>query len=203
LLAFVLAASLTPAAAPATVQEQRARLPPAAQCSDAVSGIWKSHKYDDRYREWMMRTLDIQRVEGSETELQGTIESHYWAGEPEQSQPGPCQGQQHVIVSMDARGNTEGDQIVFSGFGQWRLDELVCGSLEGYNLDSFAGTVDRELQEFQSVNNDGGRAIDQPEVFRRVSCHPPAPGQEHAPRISVAPPPFYPPEQARGGCGCD
>jgi hypothetical protein len=53
--------------------------------------------------------------------------------------------------------------------------------------------------EFQSVNNDGGRAVNDPVVFRRVQCN----DGEHLdsePRIAVAPPPFYPPED-EGGCG--
>ena len=30
----------------------------------------------------------------------------------------------------------------------------------GYNLDNFSGEIDPEIQEFQSLNNDGGRDVD-------------------------------------------
>jgi hypothetical protein len=168
-----------------------------------VAGIWKSHDYDDAYGQWTIFSLDIQRVEGSETELRGTIDNHSWTALPEQSQPGPCRGLLEYKVSMDGRGRVEDGRIAFGGWGQWRLDEVPCGEFNGiYNLDNFTGLIDAELLEFQSVNNDGGRAVDHPVVFRRVACHAGA-VIEDEPKVSVAPPPFYPPEEGSGGgCRC-
>jgi hypothetical protein len=50
------------------------------------------------------------------------------------------------------------------------------------------------LQEFQSVNNDGGRYIDVPTVFRRVECFEEGP----APSIEITPPAFVP--EIESGC---
>jgi hypothetical protein len=39
-----------------------------------------------------------------------------------------------------------------------------------YHPDHFTGTIDPQREEFQSVNNDGGRAVNDPMVFRRIGC---------------------------------
>jgi hypothetical protein len=205
LVAFAVGTSLRPARAPATVQEQRARLPPPAQCPDPVAGIWKSHSYSEVYSDWTIFTLDVRRVDGSPSELSGTITNEQWIGAPEQSQPGPCTGNLHYKVSMDALGSVKDGHIAFGGVGEWRMDAVLCGdfSYGGYNLDRFTGDIDPELLEFQSVQNDGGRAVNVPVVFRRVQCLDGTTPTEE-PRVFVAPPPFYPPEDddARAGCGC-
>jgi hypothetical protein len=187
-----------------TVAEQRARLPPPAECTDPIAGIWKSHSYDHVFLDWTVFTLDIKRDAPGSNQFKGTITNHSWEGTPEQSSPPPCTGQLRYVVSMDAEGSVVGDKIDVWGVGSWRLDEVPCGYWNmGYNLDHFSGTIDPELYEFQSVNNDGGRSINDPVVFRRVKCHSgddPAEGPEE-PKISVNPPPFYPPEQEGGRCG--
>jgi len=198
-LAAFLAVTAPPARAPATIAEQRARLPPPATCVDPVEGLWKSHLYDPIYRDWTVFMLHIQRVPGSETEITGTITNHSWDGPPTQQEPGPCTpGLTQWVVSMDARGHVQADgQIEFGGAGQWRLDRVVCnGGPGGYNLDNFSGVIDPALQEFQSVNNDGGRAVNDPTVFRRISCFDAPP----APHVVTEPPPFYP-HMPGGGCG--
>ena len=67
-----------------------------------------------------------------------------------------------------------------------------------YNLDRFTGKIDEEREEFQSVNNDGGRMVNHPTVFRRIKC------DEHddAPKASVEvkPPPIFPENST--DCGC-
>lgn len=185
-----------------TVEEQRARLPPPAKCQDPVEGIWKSHDYDPRWGDWTVFTLDVNRIEGSETELTGKITNDTWYGDDKQSEPGPCQGNLRFIIEMDAKGSVVDGQIKFGGVGQWRLNEVVCGYWDGgYNLDQFTGTIDAAIQEFQSVNNDGGRAVNDPTVFRRVKCFDDG-SEPDEPSVAVAPPPFYLPEEAGGGCGC-
>ncbi len=190
------AALLCSGPARATIQEQRARLPPPAHCQDPVEGLWKSHKYNARFGDWTVFTLEVRRVKGSDTELRGVIRNELWEGGPDDQEPGPCRGRRHWIVSMDARGWVRGDQIYFGGVGQWRLDRVLCvRGPWGYNLDNFTGEIDPELQEFQSVNNDGGRAVNIPHVFRRIRCY----DQDSLPHIDVEPPPFYP--GRTGGCG--
>ncbi len=94
--------------------------------------------------------------------------------------------------------------IVTAGTGRiqfwgtsWRPEQSFCGPMlraGQYNLDHFSGTIDPTLQEFQSVNNDGGRSVNDPTVFRRVRCL----EQPPVARLSVAPPPFAPPRRAAG-----
>ena len=179
----------------ATIAEQRARLPPPADCDDPVEGVWKSHKYNPQFGDWEIFTLEIRRVPGTKNALRGTISNHSWIGGPGDEEPGPCRGQFHWIVSMDAQGSVQGQQIFFGGIGQWRVDQVICAQGPwGYNLDNFSGEIDPELQEFQSLNNDGGRAVNEPYVFRRIRCFPPG----SVPHVEVAPPPFFP--QRSGGC---
>jgi hypothetical protein len=191
-----------PSAAPATIAEQRARLPPAAECGDEiVAGIWRSHAYNPRYEDWAVFTLTIRRVPGSPDQLIGTIRNHSWTGGPGDQEPPPCSRQTGFewVVSMDARGHvTNGNQIFFGGVGTWRLDETRCHNGPwGYNLDNFSGVIDPAILEFQSVNNDGGRAVNEPAVFRRIRC-PPQESVE-APSVNPRPPAFYP--DSGRGCG--
>jgi hypothetical protein len=202
LAAFVLMTMLPRSSPAGTVAEQRARLPPPKTCTDPVVGVWRSHDYDRLYGDWTIFTLEIKRV-GETDQLEGTIRNESWIGPFEQSEPGPCQGNRHYRVSMDAKGTVQANTIAFGGIGEWRLDEMVCGEfVGGYNLDNFTGTIDPDLQEFQSVNNDGGRSVNDPTVFRRVECFK-GEAPDEGPRIHVDPPAFYPPEESedRGGCG--
>ena len=195
--------SLVPATAPATVAEQRARLPPPATCKHPVAGTWQSHDFDEAHNDWTIFTLEIEAIEGDDSQLKGVIRNHTWYSDKRQPEPPACTGQLEYLISMDALGQYADGFINFGGVGTWRIDDERCGSFRmGYNLDNFSGSVDPDLQEFQSVNNDGGRAINDPTVFRRVSC---AEDDEDAgPKIVLAPPPFFPPEEDKageGGCG--
>lgn len=203
-LCVSLGAGAFPARAPAgTVAEQRARLPPPATCQDNVEGLWQSHDYDERWSEWTIFTLEIHRDDDEPSKLTGRILNHSWIGPEDQTEPGPCKGRLRFKISMDAEGRVdESGHIQFGGIGTWRMDEVICGVWDmGYNLDNFSGTIDPEILEFQSVNNDGGRAVNDPTVFRRVKCWD-EPGQDDEPEVVVAPPPFYPPQEQREGWGC-
>jgi hypothetical protein len=198
-LLTLVALLVLPKLAPGTVEEQRERLPPAVVCEDPVEGLWKSHSYDPAYGDWTEFYLEIRRVEPGEPALEGTILNHTWVGAPSEEQPGPCRGRLRYRVSMDARGTEENGAVFFGGIGDWRLDEVLCGSFRGgYNLDNFSGQIDPAIQEFQSVNNDGGRAVNEPTVFRRIRCFEPPPPTE----ISVAPPPLFPGQEEASGGGC-
>ena len=191
-----------PSRAPATIAEQRARLPPAAECDDElVAGIWRSHNFNRQFGDWSVFTLTIRRVPDQPDQLVGTITNHNWDGGAEHEEPPPC-GQQNGnewVVSMDARGHVRDQTHIFFGaIGQWRLDRAVCRSGPwGYNLDNFTGVIDPSILEFQSVNNDGGRSVNEPTVFRRIRC-PPVQSAE-APTVNTRPPAFYP--ELRRGCG--
>lgn len=74
LAAFVVLSAVPRRAPAGTVAEQRARLPPAAQCEDPVEGLWRSHDFRDRWDEWTIFTLEIHRESGSER-LRGRLAS--------------------------------------------------------------------------------------------------------------------------------
>ena len=179
-----------------TVAEQRARLPPPATCADPVEGVWRSHQFHETWEEWGIFTLEIRRVPGSETALTGRIVNRSWYADATVSEPGNCRGELDYLVTMQADGEYRDGAVRFGGTS-WELNAVYCGSSFGfaYNLDRFSGVIDSELQEFQSVNNDGGRYIDVPTVFRRVECFETPP----APSITVQPPPFVP-DLDRPGC---
>jgi hypothetical protein len=191
---------LLPSLAPATVEEQRARLPPPATCTDPVEGVWMSHKFNPSQADWYIFTLSIHRTAPGAATLRGDILSHSWEGTAQDQEPPPCrQGLDHWTVAMPAVGVVEPGGIVRFGGTSWRPEQTFCGHAPRpgqYNVDHFSGTIDPALQEFQSVNNDGGRSVNDPMVFRRVRCfEPPV-----TPHIQVAPPPFRPATRSRG-CG--
>jgi hypothetical protein len=114
-------------------------------------------------------------------------------------EPGLCTGTvpYRVRVSMPALGNFENGEVSFWGTS-WKMDTVVCGQLPlgfGYRLDHFTGKIDEQRQEFQSVNNDGGRAVNEPTLFRRVRCFD---GAGQRPPVHVDPPPFVPPDRSQG-----
>jgi hypothetical protein len=176
----------------ATIEEQRARLPPPATCPDAVEGVWLGHYYDASDRTWYKRSLEIRRVAPGSDRVHGEIVAHFWDGGPKDVNPPPCRpgGQEHV-VHMPAVGTATADGKVDFGGTSWRADPPICsrGGF-GYAPDRFTGQIDPAIQEFQSVNNDGGRAVNEPNVFRRIRCFDADTPQR--PTVDVKPPPFEP-----------
>jgi len=183
--------------APATVGEQRARLPPAAECESDVEGRWKALVHDEREGDWYERLLDIRHVEGSDTELTGMLYVDSWEGGPELSEPGPC-AKARFRGKMVGSGSYEDGVLIFGG-GEFDLTEVACGRavpFRRYYPDRFTGRIDKKLQEFQSVNNDGGETFNEPNVFRRIACF----DDEARPDPTVeSPPPFFPARRS-GGC---
>lgn len=202
LVVVALSLWLVPVLAAATVEEQRRRLPPAADCDDPVTGVWKSHKHDPRYGDWYMFTLTVERSPEDPNRLAGTIHAHSWTGGPQQEEPPPCgPGVWHWTVMMNAAGSVSPTGEIRFGGIDWRPENAYCGRMLGpgeYNPDHFSGTIDPAIQEFQSVNNDGGRSVNDPMVFRRVSCGDQA--SPPNPDVNPVPPAFQP---DLGGCGCD
>ncbi len=205
LAALLAALVLLPSLAPATIEEQRTRLPPPATCQDPIEGVWMSHKFETPGDEWMIFTLEIHRDHtndanaqpGAPIALTGHIQAHAWIGAgPTASAPPPCSpGLSHWIVEMTAAGTLNDRRLDFWGT-RWAIGNVFCGPRHfGYNLDHFSGVLDPTIQEFQSVNNDGGRAVNDPTVFRRVRCFDPV----APPHPFVAPPAFQPPAR-RMGC---
>lgn len=181
----------------ATIEEQRARLPPAAECADeSVAGTWRSHQFEPRRNMWTIFELQIRRVNGQPNRLEGIIVNHSWDGYAQHQEPPPCGpiNRSDWWVSMDGVGEAYPDgRIQFGGIGEWRMDRVICGAGLGrgeYNLDNFTGVIDPVRLEFQSVNNDGGWAVNEPTLFRRIRCPPMESAQ--APSVNPVPPDFYP-----------
>jgi hypothetical protein len=206
LVAAVVGATLpfVSTSAQGTVEDQRARLPPpAADCSDPVEGIWLSKKYYETQGIWYEFTLEIRRTAAGDKALKGEIRSHYWSGSAEEATPPSCTAEGlELLVKMPGTGTVEATPSglrVFFGAQSFTLDRVVCGHLSGYSPDNFTGTIDATIQEFQSLNDDHGDAVNVPHVFRRVSCFG-APPPELPP---VDPPkPSKPPRAASRGCSC-
>ncbi len=199
LAAGLTAAMLAPATGAATIEEQRARLPPPAECPDDVEGTWMAIRYEADYSppEWYHVTLDIRRAAPGSERLEGSMLVHFYYGGPGDIRPPPCRpGQRDAVVFQTAVGKAEaGGRLRFDATS-WRWQEAACGGMTGgYNLDHYSGQIDQALHEFQSVNNDGGRAVNEPAVFRRVRCAPETP----RPVVDVKPPAFMP--ERRAGCG--
>lgn len=193
----VAGAMVFPAMAPATVEEQRQRLPPPAACGDPVEGVWMSHNYYPQYRDWYIFTLEVRRTAHGSAFLTGQITAHSWTGTSRESAPPPCTpGRDHWEVLMPSRGQLFPDGTIHFGGVSWHTTARHCGlGPVSYNADQFSGRINPALQEFQSVDNDGGRSVNEPTVFRRVRCFEPPP----VPHPVVAPPPFTLPTR-RGGC---
>jgi hypothetical protein len=186
-----------PGFAPATITEQRNRLPPPAFCDDEVEGVWRGHYFWEGHNEWYIMTLEVHRDRANPNRLTGVILSEFWeAGRDRPEPPAQCApGAQHSVIRMPAEGSIVDGLITFGGTS-WQLERSYCSNgYLAYNPDVFSGRIDPAIQEFQSVNNDGGDAVNVPVVYRRIRCFEP----DAVPHISVAPPPFLPPRHA--GCG--
>jgi len=192
-LAVLITLVVGPHHAPASVEEQRKRLPPPAQeCADPVAGIWLGHEL--LRNRWYRFSLFIERVTPGEPELEGHIESHSWDGGPEQSSPPPCVDDDHTefIVDMPATGRFENNHIEFTG-QSWTLRQNICRSLTGiYYPDGFSGDLIEHGTEFHSLSDDGFNPV-VPVVFRRIKC------EELDRPVPELPPPRRP---SVGGCGC-
>lgn len=183
----------------ATVEEQRARLPPPAECSDIVEGVWRSHQFHPGQQIWYVFTLEIHRAEPGSSQLKGEILSYYWEGSVKDEQAPPCRpGRLQVKVKMPGAGTIdEKGKISFNG-GPWTRAPGPCDAQApffSYNPDSFEGVIDRDRQEFQTLQNDGHDFVNVTTVFRRIKCLDPA-----RPRIDVTPPPLMPPTRSSKGC---
>jgi hypothetical protein len=202
----VLASSiaLLPQRSEATVEEQRARLPPPAECPDKVEGTWAALVYMERQRTWYDYQLVIKRSSPANANgsgpLEGAMTSHYWYGSTSEDKPPGCgPGRRELTINMPGKGNVDADGNVAFGASTWSLGSVACGYAGGYNPDKFTGKIDPAIQEFQSVNNDGGSAVNEPAVFRRIRCLNAPLGPSR--KSSQATPPAFSPPKRTWSCG--
>ncbi len=188
---------------PAAVEEQRRRLPPPATCKDPVEGLWMGLKYVAPLYQWYNYTLEIHRDKEDPNKLTGEVLAKFWDGTSQQEKPPACKpALMFVTVAQPAKGKYK-DGLVDFGGTSWSLKENHCppGRYVRYNTDHFSGKIDPTIQEFQSVNNDGGVAVNDPIVLRRIKCFDETADEDKSqPKIEIAPPPLQPPTKAARGC---
>jgi hypothetical protein len=125
-----------------TIEEQRARLPPPADCADPVDGVWLGIEDDAARNNWYEFTLVIHRPDPRKSELVGEVVSHAWSGGKEVKEPPPCApGRFEHMVHMPADGTVTGNRLYFGGKSV-KTDDVLCGSQLPYYPDKFTGTVD-------------------------------------------------------------
>ena len=156
---------------PGSIGSQRALLPRAVHCNDEVAGVWRAQKYDPAYGDWMLATLYVHRTEGNA--LRGTMVVHQWDGGPFDVRPPMCGPDGFDFIVDEPSVGFARDHYLDFGSDSWRMREMRCNANMrpiSYRPDHFTGTIDLGREEFQSVNNDGGRAVNDPMVFRRIQC---------------------------------
>jgi hypothetical protein len=140
----------------------------AARCPDPAAGTWRAMKYDPDQHHWVTFTLRIRR---SGDALTGTILSRTWSGGPSDRRPPECRPfGSDITVRMPARGHFSGGEMVFESSSYQIVREDCPSRPFNYAPDRFRGTVDAAGERFDSLNNDGAYDIDEPYMFRRVSC---------------------------------
>ncbi len=181
-----------PRETPASVEEQRARLPPPAQCTNDIEGTWLGLRWSSHRRppEWYKVTLEVRYASPeSKTDLTGSINVRFWKGGAEaQTPPSGCRYGEGLIY-QPAKGKIIDGNIDFEALS-WQSAMPGCEYTAGYYLDHYTGRIDPQILEFQAVNNDGGLAVNEPTVFRRIKCAD-VPGPT-AMDVKVTPPSFTP-----------
>jgi hypothetical protein len=178
--ALLAAMALSPSLLFGSIEDQRARLPAAAvqdvgtDCSDPATGTWLGQQYNPRSFSWQRYELTIRRTRPGANTLVGEVRVHFWIGPYSLSTPQTDCARPFLAaeVMQNATGTINGLEIAFGG-NDWRTSRVFCqppGTRIAYNPDHFTGTIDVAIQEFQSVNNDGGTAVNEPVVFRRIRC---------------------------------
>jgi hypothetical protein len=203
-LGIAAAALLVPAWSPATVAEQRQRLPPPAECTDPISGVWRAHVFRPDRQRWALNTMEL-RWNADRTKLLSSYENHYWSGGPEDSEPPqpPCKpGQYRRMASSTGEGTYRGNQLEVQG-KKLGGDENICGSTKFTRaLGKLTGIVDLEQNEFRSEMT--SRFGTHPIIWRRIRCVGEAEPKliEPPPPPPVALPPSPPSPSSKGSCGC-
>jgi hypothetical protein len=155
-------------------------VPGAADCPDPIVGTWVSREHYPEFGDWYRFELVIRRDARDPARIVGTIGSRSWAGGADLHLPTSCLSPNPEelgvafdwSVRMDATGAFDGARVSFDGRSH-HVETTRCGPqfrADHYNVDHFGGQLVENGRYLQAVNNDGGRAVDEPHVFRRISC---------------------------------
>jgi hypothetical protein len=153
-------------------------LPEVADCTDPIVGVWVSREHYPTYGDWYRFELTVTRDARDPDKLDGVIRSRSWSGGAEVSLPVSCPDDDEESASFDwtvhmhGVGALSAGQVSFSGLSNY-VESTRCGEpyrASRYNLDHFTGQLIDGGRFIQAVNNDGDRAVNEPHLFRRVSC---------------------------------
>ena len=139
--------SLFPRESAATVEEQRARLPPPADCPDKVEGTWAALYYT-KHHSWSEYTVVIRRSSPAAEQDQGgpievDMKAHIWDGPVNTHNPPACtEAQREVTVTMPGKGTVDASMRLAFGAKTYAVESVVCGSDTRYHPDNFTGQVD-------------------------------------------------------------
>jgi len=201
LLALVLASLTLSYPAPATVEEQRARLPSAVECGDdPVAGVWLAHAYVAVRGRWVYNTMRLRRT--APDKLVSDFRSVYWSGGPDQSEPPECRpGVVHRRSDSTGEATVDPKSGVLTVRGtKLGVRRSLCGDgpLPERALAELSGKIDAARQELQAVMS--SRFGSYPIVYRRVGC---SDDEVPPPAGAVTPPPLRPSaRQPQSSCGC-
>ncbi|APR88117.1 hypothetical protein A7982_13466 [Minicystis rosea] len=152
-------------------------LPEVVDCPDPIAGTWVSREHYPEHHDWYRFELIVTRDAAHPDTLQGTIVSRSWSGSSSTLLPTSCTSDEGAefdwTVRMSATGLYDDGRVSFDGMTR-SLDATRCGpsyQVSRYNQDHFTGKLIEGGRFLQAVNNDGDRAVDEPHVFRRISCH--------------------------------
>jgi hypothetical protein len=147
-------------------------------CKDPIVGVWVSREHYPVYNDWYRFELTVTRDATDAATLHGVIRSRSWSGGAEVSVPVSCPEETEETsdfdwtVHMTGVGTLAAGQVRFSGLSNY-VESTRCGApyrAGRYNLDHFTGQIIDGGRFLQAVNNDGDRAVNEPHLFRRVSC---------------------------------
>lgn len=191
--AVVVGIALSPLTAPATIEEQRARLPAPAHCADPIEGTWVSLRFVPHAHTWNFVTATLRRSAPGAEALVGELLVESWTGDAAQTTPPACGPRvRHQVFEQTVVGRWDDlTRRVSIDATAWWSRAVHCRGWGNYALDHYTGAVDRERDELQAVNNDNSSAVNEPAVFRRVSC---------ATRRMESPPTPAPPPRERRSC---
>jgi hypothetical protein len=152
------------------LEEQRARLPDAAEnCYDDVVGIWVGQSLLSS--SWHHFTLDIDWADDDEEVIEGVIYTQVWTGTEEEYEPPECDQDSlrlYYTLEQPSEGSYEGGELTVAGQRK-ENEQLHCGTMGNYFVDTFTGTVYPGMNEFRVVNDDGFNPRSEL-LFRRIEC---------------------------------
>lgn len=182
-----------------TVEEQRARLPPAKEgCSGEIAGTWVSYAHYPQVGYWYRFTMDIG-VPASDGSVRGTIRADYWLGDADESATPTCtENPTRQGVVQEAAGTYLDGRLEFAGIKYETDPDHPCATWTGYSVDAVAGHVDHERNEIQArMDDEQPHWTNIPTVFRRVDCLDP-----RAPSRVINPLDPPPKKRPRSWLGC-